>query len=268
LKEAIWNISDAQEPLIATAIHDGHDVREEVKDLLHLSDDDRLREQDPYTGDLARTAKNHIIPKKSRFEVDLNRPREKAVYVVAEDAWGLKVWKQRPHSELIERSLNQYDDFYTELHRVYDDMCRRFGAFVVFDIHSYNHRRGGPDAEPEHADGHPEVNVGTGTMDRGRWSGVVDRFIRDLSSYKSGGRSLDVRENVKFFGGNHPKWSHQTFPDSACVIAIEFKKFFMDEWTGEVYSSEFNFISEALQSTFDGVNAEIRAISRKTTAGR
>ena len=77
-----------------------------------------------------------------------------------------------------------------------------------------------------------------------------------------------VRENVKFRGGNHANWSHQTFPDSACVIAIEFKKFFMDEWSGEVFEEEFKFIREALESTFDGVTNEVRAIAKRKHATR
>jgi hypothetical protein len=268
MKDVLWNIAANDEPLVATAIHDGHRVRREVSKLLHISESDRLREQDPHTGTLAKSFRNHIIPGKSRFEVDLNRPRERAVYVDGEDAWGLKVWKKRPHDGVIMRSLKQYDDFYTELHRIYSEMSRRFGKFVVFDIHSYNHRRGGPHAEPEHSDGHPEVNVGTGTMDRDRWSGIVDRFIHELRSFESGGRRLDVRENIKFYGGNHANWSHQTFPDSACVIAIEFKKFFMDEWSGEVYEEEFRFIREALESTIEGVTKTVRAIAKGKYATR
>lgn len=266
MDDIIWNVGDNDEPLVATAIHDGHRVRREVADLLHLSESDRLREQDPHTGTLAKRAKNHIIPGKSRFEVDLNRPRDKAVYVEPEDAWGMKVWKERPHNELINRSLQQYDGFYARLHQTYSELSRRFGTFVVFDIHSYNHRRGGPTAEPEHPDGHPEVNIGTGTMERSRWFNVIDRFMRDLSSFESGGRRLDVRENVKFFGGNHARWSHQQFPDSACVIAIEFKKFFMDEWSGEIFEEEFDFILGALESTFEGVIHEVRKVNKKKNA--
>ncbi len=268
MEDVIWNIKGHDEPLIATAIHDGHRVRPEVAELLHISEKDRLREQDPHTGTLAKSFRNHIIPGKSRFEVDLNRPRHKAVYVEPEDAWGLRVWKERPHDDLIQRSLKQYDDFYAELHRIYADMSQRFGMFVVFDIHSYNHRRGGPDAEPEHQDGHPEVNIGTGTMERTRWSSLIDRFMQDLASYESKGRRLDVRENIKFRGGNHARWSHETFPESACVIAIEFKKFFMDEWSGEVFEKELHFIRDALESTFEGVTKEVRELARKTHAIR
>ncbi len=65
---------------------------------------------------------------------------------------------------------------------------------------------------------------------------MIDRFISDLSGFDFPGGRLDVRENVKFRGGNCGAWAHATFPDSACVLSIEVKKFFMDEWTGDARS--------------------------------
>ena len=83
----------------------------------------------------------------------------------------------------------------------------------------------------------------------------------DLRRYHYLGRHLDVRENVKFFGGNHPRWAHETFPGSACVIAIEFKKFFMDEWTGEPDMVLVEAIGQALAGTVPGVLEELSKAS-------
>jgi hypothetical protein len=47
---------------------------------------------------------------------------------------------------------------------------------VVFDLHTYNHRREGPDTPPAEEVGNPEVNLGTGTMDRRKWAPIIDRF--------------------------------------------------------------------------------------------
>jgi N-formylglutamate deformylase len=47
------------------------------------------------------------------------------------------------------------------------------------------------------------------------------------------GRSYDVRENVKFKGGHFSYWLNQRFGPAVCPVAIEFKKVFMNEWTGE-----------------------------------
>ena len=82
-------------------------------------------------------------------------------------------------------------------------------------------------------------------MDRQRWAPIVDRFIDDLRAFEFGGRKLDVRENVKFFGGHFPKWIHKSFPLSVCVLSIEIKKIFMDEWSGYPDCTCISMIKEA-----------------------
>jgi N-formylglutamate deformylase len=246
-------IAEGPGPLAATAIHHGHGLREEVAACIALSDADRLREEDPYTGAWTTVVPTRLVARRSRFEVDLNRPRDAAVYRSPEDAWGLRVWSREPSAALVERSLRGYDAFYAEAHRMFSAMQRRCGHFVVLDLHSYNHRRQGPGAPPDDPAGNPEVNVGTGSLDRERWGGLVDRFIGDLRAFAFRGRHLDVRENVRFRGGRFPRWVHERFPGSACCLAVEFKKFFMDEWTGEVAAEDFEAIPRALEATLPGL---------------
>jgi N-formylglutamate amidohydrolase len=258
----IWELHEGNSPLVATAIHDGHAVREEVAELLAVDEVERLREEDPFTGQWTRIADTRMIGLRSRFEVDLNRPREKAAYLKPADAWGLKVWKTIPPTEVVKRSLLEYDAFYAEVRRLFTDLERRFGRFVVFDLHSYNHQRKGPDGPFANPERNPEVNIGTETVDRKRWAPIVDRFIADLRAFDFLGRQLDVRENVKFKGGHFPRWAHENFPESACVLAIEFKKFFMDEWTGEPDPAKLQLkaIPSALQSTIPGLLEELKKL--------
>jgi hypothetical protein len=55
-----------------------------------------------------------------------------------------------------------------------------------------------------------------------------------MRAFDFNGRRLDVRENVAFQGkGEQTRFIHERYPGQACAIALEFKKFFMDEWTGE-----------------------------------
>jgi len=257
MKPSIWQLISGNSPLAATAIHDGHALRDEVAATMQLSDADRLREEDPFTGRWTEVAGTRIVGLHSRFEVDLNRPREKAIYLEPEDAWGLQVWREKPSPDTVARSLAQYDAFYADVRRVLTGLEQRFGRFIVFDLHSYNHRRAGPASPAADPAQNPEVNVGTGSLDRTRWGPVVDRFITDLRGFDFLGRRLDVRENVRFFGGQFPRWIHQTFPETGCALAIEFKKFFMDEWTGEPDFVQLNTILEALQSTVPGVLEEL-----------
>jgi len=123
---------------------------------------------------------------------------------------------------MVIRSLEECDAFYAEVHKLFEEMKARHGCFVVFDLHAYNFRRAGSDALPEDPKFNPEINVGTGTMDRQYWARVVDRFIDDLTAFDFLGRQLDVRENVKFFGRQFPGWVHSHYPKVACVIAVEF----------------------------------------------
>ncbi|MBL7127426.1 MAG: N-formylglutamate amidohydrolase [Ignavibacteria bacterium] len=256
-KNTIYSIITGKIPIIAAAIHNGHEVRDEVSELFNLSEAERLREEDPFTGDWTTIAETRIIGLRSRFEVDLNRSREKAVYIEPDDAWGLQVWKSRPSIEIVELSLLEYDEFYNETSYVLKDLQQQFGKFVVFDLHTYNHMRGGPDEQPADPISNPEVNVGTGTLDREHWAPVVERFMSDLHNFDYLGRHLDVRENVKFKGGNFPRWINENFDKSGCALAIEFKKFFMNEWTGEPDKVQLEAIRQALKSTVAGVVEEL-----------
>ncbi len=253
MTEPIWRLAHGDGPLVAVAIHAGHAVRDEVARYLALDDDGRLREEDPFTDSWTAIAPTRVVARRSRFEVDLNRPRERAVYRRPEDAWRLNVWKSELPETVIAESLAEYDAFYATMQDVLKEIERHCGRFFVFDLHSYNHRRDGPDASPADEAENPQVNIGTGTMDRTRWAPVVDRFIAELRAYDFPGGRLDVRENVKFRGGHFSRWVHETFPQTACALAIEFKKFFMDEWTGEADGDLVQAIGDALRSTTQGV---------------
>ena len=63
---------------------------------------------------------------------------------------------------------------------------------------------------------------------------------------------------MKFFGGHFPSWIHENYPSNVCVLSVEFKKFFMDEWTGEKDIQQTDAIREALASTVAGVTEELK----------
>jgi N-formylglutamate amidohydrolase len=254
----MWVIEEGAGPFVATAIHDGHEVRDEVLRHMAIDEASRLREEDPWTAGWTAVAPNRVVGLRSRFEVDLNRPREKAVYLTPDDAWGLNVWNGELPPEIASRSQAEYDAFYAALCELYSGLAARHRRFIVFDLHTYNHRRDGPGSPEADPLANPQVNVGTGTMaDRRVWAPVIDRFVADLSAYDFSTGPLDVRENIRFRGGHHSRWAHETFPDTVCVLSIEVKKFFMDEWTGEVDQRLHREVGQALDSTVPGVLEEM-----------
>jgi N-formylglutamate deformylase len=257
----LWLEQWGESPLVATAIHAGHEIRRELLPLLALDESERSHEEDPYTDYWVKIMPTWLVPTHSRFEVDLNRDRDEAVYLTPEVAWGLHLWESPPSQQMIEDSLAEYDAFYDELKAILDRIAQHHPRIVVLDLHAYNYRREGPDAPPAPAETHPEVNIGTGSMDRILCGHIVERFMDDLRRFDFLGRHLDVRENVKFKGRHLAQWIHQNYPGAACVIAIEFKKFYMDEWTGVGDVEQIQAIREALQSTIPGILEELEGLA-------
>ena len=145
---AEWDIVVADGLVVATAIHDGHAIRPSLQPLLALPPDQRLREEDPLTGLLTTVGDVRIRVPASRFELDLNRPRDGAVYARPADCWGLSVWKQELPAGEIERSLAAWDRFYAMVAELIERLLERWESVLLVDIHSYNHRRDGADAAP------------------------------------------------------------------------------------------------------------------------
>lgn len=248
--------------IIATAIHDGDKIREELYPFLNLNDSERLREEDPFTARWVEIAESFIIGKYSRFEVDLNRSREKAIYKTPEDAWGLNVWKEMLTDDIINKSIRKYDRFYNEIRVIFDKKVKDYGGILVYDFHSYNHLRDGIDSPPADAQLNPEINLGTENMNRKKFEPVINALTNSLKSFDYAGRALDVRENIKFKGGYFSQWIYENYKDNCCVIAIEVKKFFMNEWTGIPDYDQINLLKKAFVQTVPDVKAAFkRALS-------
>lgn len=220
-------IQDGSTAVITTALHAGHRLRPEVAAIIALDEATRLREEDPHTDVIADIGVSRIVAHDSRFQVDLNRARSEAVYLAPEQAWGLDLWLGTPSSELVRESREAHDAFYAAAARLLDAAAELHGGFVVLDVHSYNHRRGGPDAPPASDLTDPEVNLGTASLNRGVFGQVARTFTDVMVA-----QGYDTRENVKFRGGHFAQWVNERYDAVGCALAIEFKKTFMDEWTG------------------------------------
>ena len=94
----------------------------------------------------------------------------------------------------------------------------------------------------------PDPNDAFAVWNDPSWRPLVERFIADL---RAGG--LQVLENTPFGGGHFPRWVNETSGESGCAVAIEFKKTFMNEWTGEPDNARIEALRQALASTVSGV---------------
>lgn len=244
-------------PVIALAIHAGHELRPQVAQHMALSAEQRFREEDPYTGDWTAVGDGRVLVHRSRFEVDMNRPRDRAVYAAPVDCWNLKVSSGPVPPEVVAESLRLYDRFYEELFDLLEAKARAWRHLLVLDLHSYNHRRSGPGMAPDDPALNPEINVGTAGAGRQELRPLIDRFLHDLRSFEVAGRPLDVRENVKFRGGHLVRWIGSRFPQ-ACPLAVEVKKIYMDELTGDLDANAWTQIYRALDAATEGCRERLR----------
>lgn len=228
--DARYQIYPTESPVIATAIHDGHFIDEKLRPFLLLDDQQRFREEDPYTSYMADIPASRVIVDSSRFQCDFNRPPEQAIYKKPEDAWGLQVWKEQLSDYLHQEIMLYYNAFYEKMEVLIENAIKQFGWALLLDIHSYNHRRESPYRAADTAS-HPEINLGTAYNEK-KWRPVCEKMTHYLAHCQINGNNPDARENVIFKGGWLAQWAIKAYGDQLCAFSIEFKKTFMDEWTG------------------------------------
>lgn len=257
-----WDIVVSAGPVLVTAIHAGHHIRGEIAELLALSPTERLREEDPLTDYFLGLGDCIVRANRSRFEVDLNRPSERAVYIDPEDSWGLKVWSSAPSDDDIARSRAIHAAFYAEIEQLVEAMIAAHGRILVIDIHSYNHRRDGAIGDPADPAGNPDIDVGATTLDRAVYGHLLDRFVTRLGAAPFKGGTADARVNVRWpDGGNFPEWLHGRYGEAACVMTLEYKKVFMDEWTGEADILALQQLRHGLAIALQGARADLAAMA-------
>ena len=228
-----WNLIESGGPVCATAIHAGHVVRPDLQNHLAIDPEDRRREEDPLTDYFLNLADNVVRVNRSRFECDMNRPRDGCISDDPDDTFGLTIWNGSLPDEKKEQSRKLHDDFYDDMRGMMDRLLERHKRILVLDLHSYNHMRDGPDAAPAPASDNPDIDIGATTLDKSVFSDLLSALMIGLGRVPVRGRKPEVGENIRYpDGGNFPEWLHETYPERACVITLEYKKMFMDEWTG------------------------------------
>lgn len=216
---------ESNAPFICTAIHDGHRVRDEIIENCALSEDERYFEEDPYTGEFINNMPVTVIACDSRYEYDLNRGPDTAIY---EEAWGKVVWKEPLTEAQKKDSLEKHNRFYRVMRALYRSVLDQHGACLVYDIHSYNYKRKGDDA--------PAFNIGTEQLDINKYGEVINHWNDILNEISIANHEIRSALDEVFYGRGYQATVAKEF-DNMLVLPTEFKKIFMNEMTGEVHNN-------------------------------
>ncbi|WP_204345212.1 N-formylglutamate amidohydrolase [Psychroserpens algicola] len=207
------------------AIHDGHQFRKDLWDNCIHTEYERWYEEDPETKNMVMSHPILIAGCDSRFEYDLNRDPENAVF---ETAWGKQLWHE-PLSEVEKnKSLDKHANFYKVVHALVSKLEAKFGLAIVYDMHSYNWQRWDREV--------PTWNLGTSNVDNDRFGDDIEAWRQSLSEFKF---PHDIKSTSKIndtFQGNgyFLKFITQNFQNTL-VLATEIAKVYCDEYDYVMY---------------------------------
>ncbi len=208
-------------PYACGAVHDGNQFRKELWDNCKHTAYERWFEEDPETKEMVKTHPIIIAGLDSRFEYDLNRPPETAIYT---DAWGKQLWhKELPKSQK-EKSLVKHANFYKVVKALVEKLEEKFGVCIVYDMHSYNWKRWDREV--------PTWNLGTSNIDNNRFGEEVESWRKVLEKMPLPNLIKSTSKINDTFQGNgyFLKFITQNF-DNTLVLATEIAKVYCDELT-------------------------------------
>ena len=224
-------------PYVCGAVHDGHQFRKELWDNCLHSEYDRWYEEDPETKNMVVSHPILIAGSDSRFEYDLNRDPENAVF---ETAWGKQLWKDPLPEVMKSKSLEKHSNFYKVVDALISKIEDKFGVCVVYDMHSYNWQRWDREV--------PTWNLGTSNVDN-------DRFGHDIESWRQMLESMNLPNGIKStakindtFQGNgyFLKFITKNFKNTL-VLATEIAKVYCEEYDHIIYPEVVASVEQQLQ---------------------
>lgn len=227
---------DSYVPYACASIHDGHQFRKELWDNCLHTEYDRWYEEDPETKNMIKSHPIVIAGCDSRFEYDLNRAPEEAVF---ETAWGKQLWRE-PLSEGVKtKSLKKHTNFYKVIHALVETMESNFGFFTIYDMHSYNWKRWDREV--------PTWNLGTSNLDNLRFGNVIETWRESLSQIEfPNGIPSTSKINDTFQGnGYFLKYITKNFKNTL-VLATEIAKVYCDEYEQIIYPEVVSCVEKEL----------------------
>jgi hypothetical protein len=228
---------DTYVPFMCAAIHDGHQFRQELWNNCLHKEYDRWYEEDPETKRMIDTQPIVLAGMDSRFEYDLNRPPEEAVF---ETAWGKQLWKNPLPAEMKQKSLDKHHNFYRVVHALISQLESKFVNCVVYDMHSYNWQRWDREV--------PTWNLGTTNINNERFGAMVEIWRQSLSNIQLPNNIKSTANiNDTFFGnGYFLKYITANFKNTL-VLATEIAKVYCDEYKQIIYPEVVESVRKAME---------------------
>ncbi|TAI48899.1 N-formylglutamate amidohydrolase [Flagellimonas allohymeniacidonis] len=225
-------------PFVCGAVHDGHHFRHALWDNCLHTEYERWYEEDPCTKQMVNTFPILIAGLDSRFEYDLNREPERAIY---EDAWGKQLWKKPLMEDEKNLSLSKHTNFYRVVKVLIEKLEAKFKHIIVFDMHSYNWKRWDREV--------PVWNLGTSNIDMDRFGDLAEFWSRKLGTMNlPNGIGNLSRINDTFQGnGYFLKYMTRNF-ENTLVLATEISKVYCDEHTGIIFPEVVRSVEHQLRT--------------------
>lgn len=219
------------------AVHNGHQFRKELWDNCIHTEYERWYEEDPETKNMITSHPIVITGCDSRFEYDLNRDPENAVF---ETAWGKELWHEPLSVEKKKKSLEKHENFYKVTHALISKLEEKFGVVIVYDMHSYNWKRWDREV--------PTWNLGTSNIDNERFGDDIELWRERLSQIKfpKNIKSTALVNNTFQGNGYFLKYITQNFINTL-VLATEIAKIYCDELTQIIYPEIVSTVEEQLK---------------------
>ena len=224
-------------PYVCGAVHDGWQFRKELWDNCLHTQFERWYEEDPETKNMVISHPILIAGCDSRFEYDLNRTPEEAVF---ETAWGKQLWKKTLSEEQKLKSLNKHTNFFKVTHALIKKIEDKFGCAIVYDMHSYNWQRWDREV--------PTWNLGTSNVDNERFGEDIEQWRQSLSEMvlPNGIKSTAAINNTFFGNGYFLKYITKNFKNTL-VLATEIAKVYCDEYNQIIYPEVVSAVEKQLK---------------------
>ncbi|MEC4728516.1 flavohemoglobin expression-modulating QEGLA motif protein [Shewanella sp. D64] len=232
-------------PVVCTAIHTGHELREDRLKYCLLTAEERDSHEARLTYELIASQPITLSSLDSRLEYDLDYPKalSTSYKLMTEQA----LWKRPLSATQRLISHNKHDAFFQIYTALITKLESLFGKVIVFDIKAYT---------PQEADtSAPLFDISTTQIDMSRWQSVVNKFHSELTKTSVPNMDTSVALNVISRGMGYLTTHTNAHFDRTLVLAIHIKKVYLDAQNGDVFPLVVDALKLGLKQSLSETSA-------------